>query len=146
MNPEQINALISAAQSISAVLQQLGVPGLLCLALAGPACVIVAMLWFDHGRAVRQEHQLAVYREDMEKQQKAFRETVERVLEIYRADTQNILRDVAGQHAEVVAYYRDNVKLVREDESVASALQSIIVNNTRAVERLITIIETRERP
>lgn len=145
MNPEQINALVSAAQSIAAVLSQLGVPGLLCLALAGPALIIVAMLYFEHLRAVRQEQQLSSYRADLEQEQAEHRETVNRLLETYRADTNIMLRDVAKEHAEAVSFYRDNVALVRGYESISGGMQQIIVNNTRAMERLTTIMETRER-
>lgn len=144
MDATQLEALVTAAQSIAAVLSQLGVPGLMCLALAGPALIIVAMLYFEHLRAVRQEQQLAAYRADLEQQQAAHRETVEKVMETYRTDMQTMLRDVAKEHAEAVRFYTDNVGLVREYESMAGGMQHIIVNNTRAMERLTTIIETRE--
>ena len=144
MDSNQLEALVTAAQSIASVLSQLGVPGLLCLALAGPALIIVAMLYFEHLRAVRQEQQLAAYRADLEQQHAAHRETVEKVMETYRTDMQAMLRDVAAKHTETVRFYTDNVGLVREYESMSSGMQHIIVNNTRAMERLTTIIETRE--
>lgn len=144
MDPTQLDALVTAAQSIAAVLTQLGVPGLLCLALAGPALIIVAMLYFEHLRATRQEQQLAAYRADLEQQQEAHRQTVDKVLETYRVDTQTMLREVAKEHAEAVRFYTDNVTLVKECQRMAAAMETLIVNNTRAMERLTTIIETRE--
>ena len=134
MNPGELEALVQPVQAIAAVLTQLGVPGLLGLALAGPALIILAMLYFEHLRATRQEQAQAAYRE-----------AVEKVLETYRSDTMNMLREVAKEHSEAVRFYNDNVELVQDYERMAEALQTIIVNNTRALERLVTIIETRER-
>lgn len=134
MTPSELEALVQPVQAIAAVLTQLGVPGLLGLALAGPALIILAMLYFEHLRAARQEHAQAAYRD-----------AVEKVLETYRSDTLNMLREVAKEHSEAVRFYNDNVELVQDYERMAEALQTIIVNNTRALERLVTIIETRER-
>ena len=134
MTPGELEALVQPVQAIAAVLTQLGVPGLLGLALAGPALIILAMLYFEHLRATRQEQAQAAYRE-----------AVEKVLETYRSDTMNMLREVAKEHSEAVRFYNDNVELVQDYERMAEALQTIIVNNTRALERLVTIIETRER-
>lgn len=134
MNPGELEALVQPVQAIAAVLTQLGVPGLLGLALAGPALIILAMLYFEHLRATRQEQAQAAYRD-----------AVEKVLETYRSDTMNMLREVAKEHSEAVRFYNDNVELVQDYERMAEALQTIIVNNTRALERLVTIIETRER-
>lgn len=132
MSPAELDALVQPVQAIAAVLTQLGVPGL--LALAGPALIILAMLYFEHLRAARQEQAQAAYRD-----------AVEKVLETYRSDALNMLREVAKEHAEAVRFYNDNVELVQDYERMAEALQTIIVNNTRALERLVTIIETRER-
>lgn len=134
MTPGELEALVQPVQAIAAVLTQLGVPGLLGLALAGPALIILAMLYFEHLRATRQEQAQAAYRD-----------AVEKVLETYRSDTLNMLREVAKEHSEAVRFYNDNVELVQDYERMAEALQTIIVNNTRALERLVTIIETRER-
>ena len=134
MDPAQLDSLVNAAQSIASVLSQLGVPGLLCLALAGPALIIVAMLYFEHLRVVRQA-----------KEEEAYRETVEKVLETYRTETQTMLREVGKEHAEAVSFYEDNVELVKKCESMAEGMQVLIVNNTRAMERLATVIEERTR-
>lgn len=56
----QLEALVTAAQSIAAVLTQLGVPGLLTLALSGPALVIIAMLFFEHLRTKRSDEILSL--------------------------------------------------------------------------------------
>ena len=132
MEPGQLETLVSAVQSIASVLSQLGVPGLLCLALVGPVLIILAMLYFEHLRSVRQEQQ-----------ETAYRATVDKVLETYRIDTQNILSSISKKHTAVVDYYEDNVELTRKYETISDGMQQIIVNNTRALERLTTIIESR---
>ena len=48
-------------------------------------------------------------------------------------------------HEEVAEYYRRNVSLVKNYERLTDALQTLVVNNTRAVEHLSTIVETRSK-
>lgn len=134
MNPNDIQTLLSAVQTIATILSSLGVPGLLALALSGPALVIIAVLVMTHISITR-----------MEKSQQIFRDDMRQTLEAYRTDTQNIVREIGNEHAEAVRFYNDNVELVKDYERIADALQTIIVNNTRATERLITIIEARKQ-
>lgn len=134
MTPNDIQTLLGAVQTIAAILSSLGVPGLLALALSGPALVIIAVLVMTHISITR-----------MEKSQQMFRDDMRQTLEAYRTDTQNIVREIGKEHAEAVAFYNDNVELVRGYERISDALQTIIVNNTRATERLITIIEARKQ-
>ncbi|MEG2173444.1 MAG: hypothetical protein RRY29_09320 [Desulfovibrionaceae bacterium] len=134
MNPNDIQTLLSAVQTIAAILSSLGVPGLLALALSGPALVIIAVLVMTHISITR-----------MEKSQQIFRDDMRDTLEAYRTDTQNFVREIGKEHAEAVRFYNDNVELVKDYERIADALQTIIINNTRATERLITIIEARKQ-
>lgn len=134
MNPNDIQTLLSAVQTIATILSSLGVPGLLALALSGPALVIIAVLVMTN---------LSITR--MEKSQQIYRDAMYQTLEAYRADTQKIVREIGKEHAEAVRFYNDNVELVKDYERIADALQTIIVNNTRATERLITIIEARKQ-
>lgn len=134
MNPNDIQTLLSAVQTIATILSSLGIPGLLALALSGPALVIIAVLVMTN---------LSITR--MEKSQQIYRDAMYQTLEAYRADTQKIVREIGKEHAEAVRFYNDNVELVRDYERIADALQTIIVNNTRATERLITIIEARKQ-
>lgn len=134
MNPNDIQTLLSAVQTIAAILSSLGVPGLLALALSGPALVIIAVLVMTHISITR-----------MEKSQQIYRDAMHQTLEAYRADTQKIVREIGKEHAEAVRFYTDNVELVKDYERIADALHTIIVNNTRATERLITIIEARKQ-
>ena len=81
---------------------------------------------------------------------------IEMVLEAYRKDTQDvlravsekhevILREMSEKHEETAEFYRKNVTLVRNYERMNDTLQALVVNNTRAMEHLSTIIETRSR-
>jgi len=134
MNPAELEAVVQSVQSIASVVSQLGLPGLLGLILAGPALVIMAMLYFEHLRNVRQE-----------KEREEYRKMIESALESYRTDAMNMLGEVSRKHAEIVSFYNDNVSLVKETKRMADSMQTLVVNNTRALERLITITETRMR-
>jgi len=134
MNPADLDTIVQSVQSIATVVSQLGLPGLLGLILAGPALVVMAMLYFEHLRNVRQG-----------KEREAYQAMIERALESYRTDSMNMLGEVSKKHAEIVGFYTDNVSLVKETKRMADSMQTIVVNNTRALERLITIIETQGR-
>ena len=54
-------------------------------------------------------------------------------------------REMNKKHDEVAEYYRKNVTLVKNYERMTDALQTLVVNNTRAVEHLSTIVETRSK-
>jgi len=134
MNAAELDAIVQSVQSIATVVSQLGLPGLMALILAGPALVVMAMLYFEHLRNVRQE-----------KEREAYHAMIERALESYRTDSMNMLGEVSRKHAEIVSFYNDNVSLVKETKRMADSMQTLVVNNTRALERLITIIETQGR-
>lgn len=65
MNPADITQLVEALQMIAGILQQLGVPGLVSLMLAGPAAVLITVLILDHLRSRRQGELLETYRSDV---------------------------------------------------------------------------------
>lgn len=131
MTPQEISALLSAAQTIATVLSGLGVPGLLALGLAGPVVVLATVLVLDFMRHVR-----------MEKMQQDFRRDAQATLEAYRADMAAFHAAAGEKHAAVSRYYENNVTLVKSYEQYVEALQTLVVNNTRSVERLVIIIET----
>ena len=131
MNPTDIHALVSAAQTIASVLSGLGVPGLLALGLAGPVIVLVTVLVLDAVRHAR-----------MEKMHQEFRRDAQAILEAYRADMTQFHTAAGEKHAAVSRFYENNVTLVKSYEQHAETLQTLVVNNTRATERLVTIIES----
>lgn len=132
MNPNEIQAVAAAIEPILSLLATIGLPGLLGLILSAPALVIVVMLTMAHISAAR-----------MEKAHERFQENMTAMLEAYRADTQVILREIGDKHEQVSQFYKRNVELVKNYERMTDALQTLVVNNTRAMERLTTIIETR---
>ncbi|KAF5057831.1 hypothetical protein DSECCO2_352750 [anaerobic digester metagenome] len=145
MNPQEIQTLISAMQTIAAVLSGLGVPGLIALALAAPALVLVTVLVLDHIRNTRMAVMQQEFRADTARILDAYRNNTSKILEAYRVDTQSVCKELGKEHAEAVRFYNDNVELVKDYERMADALQTLVVNNTRAVERLITIVEARAK-
>ncbi|MGE4442109.1 MAG: hypothetical protein AB7D27_11575 [Desulfomicrobium sp.] len=145
MNPQEIQTLISAMQTIAAVLSGLGVPGLVALALAAPALVLVTVLVLDHIRNTRMAMMQQEFRTDTTRILDAYRNNTSKILEAYRVDTQSVCKELGKEHAEAVRFYNDNVELVKDYERMADALQTLVVNNTRAVERLITIVEARTK-
>jgi hypothetical protein len=132
-------------QTIAAVLSGLGVPGLVALALAAPALVLVTVLVLDHIRNTRMAMMQQEFRTDTTRILDAYRNNTSKILEAYRVDTQSVCKELGKEHAEAVRFYNDNVELVKDYERMADALQTLVVNNTRAVERLITIVEARTK-
>ena len=132
MTSAEIATTLEALAGIAQVLERLGIPGLIGLALSGPALVLIAVLVIEFYRS-RKMHELV---ESMRIESRA-------TLEAYRADTQSILRELGSNQSQTDRYYRDNVELVKGYELVAVNLQDVVVSNTRAMERLITILEER---
>ncbi|HJA77389.1 transcriptional regulator [uncultured Desulfovibrio sp.] len=129
-----MSAAVSAALPLLEALFSLGVPGILLVLASIPALVVVVVFALDykHGRRVAQV--LEAYREDTQ-------ESLRVMTEKFEAS----LREMNRNHEEVAEYYRRNVSLVKNYERLTDALQTLVVNNTRAVEHLSTIVETRSK-
>lgn len=129
-----MSAAVSAALPLLEALFSLGVPGILLVLASIPALVVVVVFALDykHGRRVAQV--LEAYREDTQ-------ESLRVMTEKFEASLQEMNRN----HEEVAEYYRRNVSLVKNYERLTDALQTLVVNNTRAVEHLSTIVETRSK-
>jgi hypothetical protein len=143
--PELINAL----QTMAAFLEEMGIPGLIGLILIGPAMMVIAVFALDY---LRQRHTGKI-ETARQAEAKADRELIREIIEKYqaetrslveqhRAETAGIMRDLGEKHAEVTQYYKDNVELARSTQRLATDMRDIIVNNTRAVERLTNAVET----
>lgn len=131
MGTEIVGAVASLKPLIE-MLMTMGIPGLVMLALALPVMSIVSafvaafMLTHRHTAQMRE------------------------LVEIYREDTRQVLteegkrhEEVVSRHAEVVAFYNNNTSMVKNYERLLEVNQQLLVNNTRALERLTTIIESR---
>lgn len=130
MGPTEINAAISAILPVLESLIALGLPGILLLLAGIPALVIIAVCILDYKHAKRIEKVLEAYRKDTQ-------DSLRFINEKYEAG----LRDMSEKHEEIAEFYRKNVTLVKNYERMTDALQALVVNNTRATERLTTMIE-----
>ena len=131
----EVNAAISAALPLIESLFALGLPGILRKLAAIPALVIAVVFILDHRHGKRIEMVLEAYRKDTQD-----------VLRAVSEKHEVILREMSEKHEETAEFYRKNVTLVRNYERMNDTLQALVVNNTRAMEHLSTIIETRSRP
>lgn len=130
----EVNAAISAALPLIESLFSLGLPGIILMLAAIPALVIAVVLILDHRHGKRTEILLEAYRNDTQ-------EVLRAVSEKHEA----ILRDMSDKHEETAEFYRKNVTLVKNYEKMNDILQTLVVNNTRVMERLTVVIETRNK-
>ena len=126
-----MSAAISAALPLLEALFSLGVPGIILMLAAIPALVIAVVFILDYRHGKRTEMLLEAYRQDSQELLRSMGEKHE-----------TILREMSEKHAESAEFYRKNVTLVKNYEKMTDALQALVVNNTRATERLTTMIET----
>ena len=129
-----MSAAVSAALPLLEALFSLGVPGILILLASIPALAVALVFILDYRHGKRIERVLAAYRQDTQ-------EALQTISEKHEA----ILREMSAKHEETAEFYRKNVTLVKNYERMNDTLQTLVVNNTRAVEHLSTIIETRNR-
>ena len=130
----EVNAAISAALPLIESLFALGLPGIILMLAAIPALVIAVVFILDHRHGKRTEMLLEAYRNDTQ-------EVLRAVSEKHEA----ILREMSEKHDETAEFYRKNVTLVKNYENMNDILQTLVVNNTRVMERLTVVIETRNR-
>ena len=129
-----VSAAVSAALPLIESLFALGVPGILILLASLHALAVALVFILDYRPGKRIERVLAAYRQDTQ-------EALQTISEKHEA----ILREMSAKHEETAEFYRKNVTLVKNYERMNDTLQTLVVNNTRAVEHLSTIIETRNR-
>ena len=130
----EMNAFISEALPLIESLFALGLPGIILMLAAIPALVIAVVFILDHRHGKRTEMLLEAYRNDTQ-------EVLRAVSEKHEA----ILREMSEKHDETAEFYRKNVTLVKNYEKMNDILQTLVVNNTRVMERLTVVIETRNR-
>ena len=126
----EVNAAISAALPLIESLFALGLPGIILMLAAIPALVIAVVFILDYRHGKRTEMLLEAYRNDTQELLRSMGEKHEA-----------ILREMSEKHEETAEFYRKNVTLVKNYEKMNDALQALVVNNTRATERLTTMIE-----
>lgn len=130
----EVNAVISTALPLIESLFALGLPGIILMLAAIPALVIAVVFILDHRHGKRTEMLLEAYRQD-----------TQNVLRAVSEKHEAILRDMSEKHEETAEFYRKNVTLVKNYEKMNDILQTLVVNNTRVMERLTVVIETRSK-
>jgi len=141
VNGVEITNLLRVLGIIAGILQQLGVPGLVLLLLGGPAAVLITVLVLNYLSARKQERVLEVYRKDMAEVVAAAQKASTTQLEIYRADTQAIVKELGENQKQTAQFYKDNVELVKAYERVADDLSDLVSTNVQVLERLAGKIE-----
>jgi hypothetical protein len=134
IDPTEIKQIIDILAAFAAVLNSLGVSGLIALAMSGPVIVLSAVLYVEYKRAQSAQEMVEQMRQDYRA-----------VLETYRKDMTGIQRDFDVKHGEIKRFYNDNVRLVQDYQKVAESLQDVVISNTRTNERLIVLLEERKR-
>ena len=145
MNPVDIAQTLEALTGLAQMLDRLGIPGLVLLALSGPAFVVLAVLFIEYQRGTKQRSENAELLAAMRDENARSRTAASLQLEAYRADTQSVLRELGANQDKTDRYYRDNVELVKKYEHIAKNLQDVVVSNTVVMTRLTTILEERRK-
>ena len=143
MSGIEITQALEILTNILHVLDKLGVGGLIALVLSGPAVVVLAVLVIEYHRNVKLRGENAEMLAAMREESLRSRESAFVQLEAYRADTQQLVRDLGANQRATDQYYKDNVELSRDYRQLAEGLQDVVVGNTRALERLIVMLEGR---
>ncbi len=143
MNGIEITQALEILTGIVQVMDRLGIGGMALLALSGPALVVLAVLVIEYHRGLKQRAENAALLAAMREENARSREGAAAQLEAYRADTQQLVRDLGANQRATDQYYKDNVALAQNYKRLAEGLQDVVVGNTRALERLIVMLEGR---
>lgn len=143
MNGIEITQAVEILTGLLQLLDTLGIGGVALLVLSGPALVVLAVLVIEYHRSVRQRGENAEMLAAMREENARSRDGAAGQLEAYRADTQQLVRDLGANQRTTDQYYKDNVELAKNYKRLAEGLQSVVVGNTRALERLIVMLEGR---
>ncbi len=127
MDPQTMAALLPILEGLVA----LGVPGILLGVAAIPALVIGLICWLAYRREKLVAKVLEAYRTD-----------THQIIEAFSQKHDECLTEFSAKHQQVVNFYTNNVQLVKSHEKMAEANQALIVNNTRALERLCVVVES----
>ncbi|MCC8194341.1 MAG: hypothetical protein LIP28_06825 [Deltaproteobacteria bacterium] len=143
MSGLEVTQVLEIMAGVVQVLDRLGVGGLILLVLSGPALVVLAVLFIEYHRSVKQRGENATMLAAMREENARSRDGAAAQLEAYRADTQQLVRDLGANQRATDQYYKDNVELAKNYRRLAEVLQDVVVGNTRALERLIVMLEGR---
>lgn len=130
MDAATVAAVASGLAAIAKIVQALGPGGIIALVLAWPLLMVLVVTAILVWSNVKLGRLLDAYRTDLGNQFEAF-----------KAQTREAMDSHAEALRRVSNYYDDNVKLVQSWERIADGMQDVVVSNTRAMERLSTLVE-----
>ena len=131
MNPSDISMLIEELGGLIQILNSLGLPGFLAIILSG--CLI---LYLNHQAHIRTEKIIEVYRTDTQEILQRCEERNENNLEVYRQDTQKILYEYSERDKKFIELSETLINQVKKENETNKNLQTLVINNTMAMEQL----------
>ena len=140
---------LAAVSAIVSFMNDFGVLGIIALILAGPFLMAIAVFVLDFLRQRHARQTEEMYRLEAKADRDLFRDISEQqrvqtaaLVEEHRRETAAILRDFGEKHTKVAQYYKDNVDLLKHTQRLATDMRDIILHNTKAFERLTSVIES----
>lgn len=134
MNPADLTQTLEALTAFAKVIDALGIPGIVALVFSGPLLMLCSLYLIEYKRNQNTTAMVEGVRAEMSE-----------TIEIYRQDTQRMLRELGANQAKTDQYYRDNAELVKNYERIANNLQDVVVSNTSVMSRLCTMLEERRK-
>lgn len=132
--PAEVTAMITVLRNLLIFLEEIGLPGLLIIFMLGPAVVLSLIIYMNHLANVRSE-----------KQQSENRKSNEQLLEAYRKDMQEVLRQIGNKNDELISSNEKLIIRLKDCEEHRNVMHTMIVNNTVAMEQLTQIIKATSR-
>ena len=130
MSPAEVSRLAEALMDVASLLDRLGMPGFISLIMAGPALILCAIVVVEYHRS-RKTQEMA----------DAARTEGRAMLETYRADTQQVLRELGSGIDRTDRIYRANAALAKHFERIAKGRQGVVVSNQGCQACQITMVE-----
>lgn len=132
--PPEVAAMITVLRNLLIFLEEIGLPGLLIILIVMPVIVLFLILFMNHLANMRAE-----------KVQAENRKANSEMLEAYRKDTQEILRQIVNKNEELISSNEKLIIRLKDCEEVRNIMHTMIVNNTTAMEQLTQIIKATSR-
>lgn len=136
MNPSDIPMLIEELGGLVQILNSIGLPTFLIIVFLTPAIVVCMILYLNHQAHMRTEKIIEMYRQDTQKILREYEERNEKNLEVYRQDTQEILQQHEAWNKKFMEYSNVLMNKTKEEHETNKNLQTLVINNTMAMEQL----------
>lgn len=136
MNPSDLPMLIEELGGLIQILNSVGLPVFLIIMFSTPAIVVCMILYLNHQAHMRTEKIIEVYRQDTQDILREYQERNESNLEVYRQDTQKILQQHEQWNKKFMEAFNVQMNKSKEEHENNQNLQTLVVNNTMAMEQL----------